>query len=75
MTFVRCPFVDDCLGVLPDGDAGGDGEDREDGDEMTEDIANTTTLVTNTSELEGCRVSLLWFVLFALSCSNIFFFQ
>ena len=50
MTFVRCPFVDDCLGVLPDGDAGGDGE------ETTEDIVNTTTLMTNTSQLEGCRV-------------------
>ena len=75
MTFVRCPFVDDCLGVLPDGDAGEDGENGEDGDEMTEDIANTTTLVTNTSELEGCRVSLSWFVLVALSCSNISFFN
>ena len=77
MTFVRCPFVDDCLGVLPDGDAGDageDGEDGEDGDEMTEDIANTTTLVTNTSELEGCRVSLLWFVLVVVcSCCPFLF--
>jgi hypothetical protein len=68
MTFVRCPFVDDCLGVLPDGDAGGDGE------EMTEDIGNTTTLMTNTSELEGCRVSLLWFVLVVVCSSCPFLF-